>query len=193
MDQLSIPTTSKSVLGKDSPVSTNVENPNMGEYIKRITQKSIEKEMAALQQQMASDREELNRQFEEKLDSKLAALLIALRRTEAPSTVPPPSLIDRDEHRDAPPVQEASTPESSSAASGDTRKRKDPPAEVVLPELEDSSSKRLREDDEVSVGNHDDMEAEIARMLLNPESTPEEEEDPTDLFTVDQEVIDKLT
>ena len=160
MDQLSIPTTSESVLGKDSPASTNVENPNMGEYIKRITQKSIEKEMAALQQQMASDREELNRQFEEKLDSKLAALLIALKRSEAPSSVPPPTLIDRDEHRDTPPVEVANPPQSSSA---DTRKRTDPPVEVILPEPEDSN-KRLREDDEVSVGNHDDMDAEIARM-----------------------------
>ena len=30
-----------------------------------------------------------------------------------------------------------------------------------------------------------DREAEIARMLANPESMPEEEEDPMDLFTVD--------
>ena len=71
--------------------------------MKLIAQKSIDKEIAVLQQQMASDREELNRQFEEKLDSKLAALVIALKGSvEVPPSLPT-SLIDKDEHRDTPP------------------------------------------------------------------------------------------
>ena len=119
MDQQSIQNNGdESVQGKDSS-SSNIESTNqMGEYIKMITQKSIEKELAVLQQQMASDREDLNRQFEQKLDSKLAAILIALKRLEVPSSVPA-SLIDRDEHRDTPPIEVANPPQSSLA---DTQK-----------------------------------------------------------------------
>ena len=118
----------------------------MEPYIKLLTQKAIQTEFAEIEKRMASDREELNKRFEQKLDQKLAALVIALKGT--PRT-------DRGDYHVTPPVHdyhenmdEFEVDDETSQTDG--RKWKDPPPEVQLPS---EGNKRQREDDELSVGN----------------------------------------
>ena len=85
----------------------------MNTYISMMAQHSVQQQFTELDRKMAVERTEMSRQWETKMDEKLAALLTAIQGSD--KIVPPP-----------PPAEPAKTPASSTTESGssdNTRKR----------------------------------------------------------------------